>query len=1190
VSGEWTALLRGPGKGRLEAILPDVLQRQRWFGGKARERAGARRSPTSSPSARKDDPVLQVLIVDVEYVDGEPEDYVVPVTFAEGEEAGRSAGRAARRGAGHRQGPGRSAASSGVLVDALTDPGRGLLHQAIARRTPRGPRTALVGRRTAASDREPTAPSSSRTVLRGEQSNTSVCSATVLMKVLRRLEEGSAPTSRSAPTSPGFAHVPSCSARSTVERGGAAPRTLAMFQRFVPNEGDAWSTPSTSSAVRRARRLRPARRRPSRTSSRERPARPRCAAGGSPSGPRRDRPVPRLGRLLGRAPPSCTSRSPDRRRRGLRARADDPALPAQPVPVDAQRRPAGAAGRGRKRPQPHRPGPARRGAALVAREDEILERLKHADRRADRRHPDPHPRRLPPRPGAVHRPRLRHHRLRGRAGPAARRAAAEALAAARRGRDAALAPVRDRLDAARPGRARLVTPDHPTTSCDRLARLVAGPWVSAAFLAATSRWPPGQPFLPDDPEHTRHAARRLPAREGRLRARLRDEQPPRVGRHPAHRHRRGPRPRSSTERRQAADDDGGVGARPRCSPTTTCTCSTRARTCACGRSSARTRDRRSTGWTGVHFAVWAPTPARSPSSATSTAGTRTHPRAAWRPRRVGHLGAVRPRRRQGDTYKFHIVSHHDGYRGRQGRPVRGPHRDPAADRSKVWDLDYEWGDDDWMAERGEPAGARRADAIYELHLGSWRGPEDGRPAADLPRAGRAADRPRPGELGFTHVEFLPVMEHPFYGSWGYQTTGYFAPTSRYGTPQDLKYLIDQLHQAGIGVILDWVPSHFPTDEFALGDFDGTHLYEHADPRRASTPTGRATSSTTAARGASASCCPRAVLARGVPRRRAAGRRGRLDALPRLLPRGRRVDPQRSTAATRTSRRSSSCAASTPRSSRASRTCRPSPRSRPPGRWCRARPTSAGSASGSSGTWAGCTTPWRGTSSATRSTASTTTTSSPSGRSTPTRELLPAAVPRRGGARQGLDDRQDARRRPGSGSPTCGRCTATCSPRRARSCCSWAASSGSGRSGPRALARLAPARRRPEPRSCCAASATSPRCTATSPALHEGDCEPFGFEWLDGSDWEAVGGQLPAARPRRAARCWWSPTSPRGARELPHRVPHGGHWREAVQLRRGRVRRLGVGNLGGVDALPHPFHGRSHSAVLTLPPLSVEADL
>ncbi|MFU8840565.1 MAG: 1,4-alpha-glucan branching protein GlgB, partial [Nitriliruptoraceae bacterium] len=121
-------------------------------------------------------------------------------------------------------------------------------------------------------------------------------------------------------------------------------------------------------------------------------------------------------------------------------------------------------------------------------------------------------------------------------------------------------------------------------------------------------------------------------------------------------------------------------------------------------------------------------------------------------------------------------------------------------------------------------------SIYELHLGSWRRTGDG----SRPLTYRELAEPlvyHIQAMGFTHVEFLPIMEHPFYGSWGYQSTGYFAPTSRYGTPQDLKFLIDQLHQAGIGVILDWVPSHFPTDEFALGNFDGTHLYEHADPKQ-----------------------------------------------------------------------------------------------------------------------------------------------------------------------------------------------------------------------------------------------------------------------------------------------------------------------------------------------------------------------
>ena len=118
-----------------------------------------------------------------------------------------------------------------------------------------------------------------------------------------------------------------------------------------------------------------------------------------------------------------------------------------------------------------------------------------------------------------------------------------------------------------------------------------------------------------------------------------------------------------------------------------------------------------------------------------------------------------------------------------------------------------------------------------MHLGSWRRvPEEGNRSLTYreiaPQLAEYVQR-----LGFTHVELLPVMEHPFYGSWGYQTTGYFAPTSRYGTPQDFMYLVDHLHQHGIGVILDWVPSHFPTDEHGLGYFDGTHLYEHADPRK-----------------------------------------------------------------------------------------------------------------------------------------------------------------------------------------------------------------------------------------------------------------------------------------------------------------------------------------------------------------------
>jgi 1,4-alpha-glucan branching enzyme len=148
--------------------------------------------------------------------------------------------------------------------------------------------------------------------------------------------------------------------------------------------------------------------------------------------------------------------------------------------------------------------------------------------------------------------------------------------------------------------------------------------------------------------------------------------------------------------------------------------------------------------------------------------------------------------------------------------------------SRAWALDYEWHDAEWMARRREHNSLGSPMAIYEVHLGSWRR-RDGQFLSYREAADELARYVT--DMGFTHVELMPIGEHPFYGSWGYQCTGYFAPTARYGTPQDLMYLIDTLHQHGIGVILDWVPSHFPDDPHGLGRFDGTYLYEHADPRQ-----------------------------------------------------------------------------------------------------------------------------------------------------------------------------------------------------------------------------------------------------------------------------------------------------------------------------------------------------------------------
>ncbi|HEY2091605.1 MAG TPA: 1,4-alpha-glucan branching protein GlgB [Thermoanaerobaculia bacterium] len=183
---------------------------------------------------------------------------------------------------------------------------------------------------------------------------------------------------------------------------------------------------------------------------------------------------------------------------------------------------------------------------------------------------------------------------------------------------------------------------------------------------------------------------------------------------------------------------------------------------------------------------------------------------------------------KGTVYKYHVVSRAGGYRVDKADPYAVLQETPPKTASIVWDLGYEWNDGAWMRTRAERDAFNAPISIYEMHLGSWR--REGQQSLSYREiAAPLAEYVK--KMNFTHVELMPVMEHPFYGSWGYQITGYFAPSSRYGTPQDFKYLVDVLHQNGIGVILDWVPSHFPTDEHGLAYFDGTHLYEHADPRK-----------------------------------------------------------------------------------------------------------------------------------------------------------------------------------------------------------------------------------------------------------------------------------------------------------------------------------------------------------------------
>jgi len=236
------------------------------------------------------------------------------------------------------------------------------------------------------------------------------------------------------------------------------------------------------------------------------------------------------------------------------------------------------------------------------------------------------------------------------------------------------------------------------------------------------------------------------------------------------------------------------------------------------------------GEAGTQFAVWAPG-AEQVYVMGDFNGWHKH---NWKLYPQGNSGVwvgFVPGLGTGALYKYHIVSRYNGYEVDKCDPFGFFHEVPPRTGSVVWDLDYQWSDSSWMKTRWLKNGLRSPISIYEVHLGSWmRIPEEGnRWLGYRELAIRLVEYVK--QMNFTHVEFMPITEHPFYGSWGYQTIGFFAPSSRYGTPQDLMYLIDKLHQAGIGVILDWVPSHFPADEHGIAYFDGTHLYEHADPQQ-----------------------------------------------------------------------------------------------------------------------------------------------------------------------------------------------------------------------------------------------------------------------------------------------------------------------------------------------------------------------
>ena len=239
------------------------------------------------------------------------------------------------------------------------------------------------------------------------------------------------------------------------------------------------------------------------------------------------------------------------------------------------------------------------------------------------------------------------------------------------------------------------------------------------------------------------------------------------------------------------------------------------------------------GEMGVYFAVWAPN-AQSVSVVGDFNDWRQDSHFMKYRKASGIYEVFIPNVSVGALYKY-AIKHKDGKVCLKADPYANAAELRPSNASIVTDLEkYKWNDKKWLMNRGKVHGTNAPISVYEMHLGSWRKPEDGREFYNYREiAPMLVEYIK--EMGYTHVELLPIMEHPLDASWGYQVTGYYAPTSRHGNAEDFMYFIDTLHQAEIGVILDWVPAHFPKDDFGLAGFDGTCLYEHLDSRRGEQP-------------------------------------------------------------------------------------------------------------------------------------------------------------------------------------------------------------------------------------------------------------------------------------------------------------------------------------------------------------------
>jgi len=814
-AGPWHAVLSAPLSARLLAELPRFLVRQRWFGGKARPLRAVEILDAVPVGAGEDAP--RIALLRASYPDGEPELYSLPLAFSPGSSGAE--GAIGLLTAGGVRGFLRAADTTPVfarlVVEAMAGTKRfpGGAGELVASRA-----GGFAGHAASLRDAAPPKP------IGVEQSNTSIRIGDGILKLFRRLDAGPSPeveVGRFLTEAAHFAHAPPVLGALEYRPRGGEPWALGLLQAFVANEGDAWSHVLRLLEDLLARATGTAEP-PGLDAAEHRELVELARSGAAPPEPFAALARASLGaaELLGRRTAELHV--------ALASHPEEPAFRPEPF-TDADARALHAEARGvvddglaLLRGLRATLAPEARGLA-----DEVLARAGELDERLDwvlgRK---------------LSGPRLRTHGdyhlgqvlFTGEdfvvidfEGEPARPLAA---------RRAKGSPLRDVAGMIRSfhyaSRAAL---EGAPKGAERWARAWYR-WASAAFLRAYLL-AAADGVLPRDPAELRgllelHLAEKAvyelayelnhrPGWVGLPLEGLRDllGEPAAQARAPA---------AARAVTKVAVLRSAGPGTLDQHLWNE----GTHHRAYQTMGAHLRTVD----GVPGTSFAVWAPNAER-----VSVIGDWN----GWDPgahvlHRLGGSGIWQgfiPRVARGAVYKYHLRSRERGYTVDKADPFGFQHESAPGTQSIVTDLAYEWGDEAWLRERGARNGLGARISIYEVHLGSWRRGDGDRSLSYREIAPLLADYC--ADMGFTHVELLPITEHPFYGSWGYQTTGYFAPASRQGSPQDLMFLVDTLHQRGIGVLLDWVPSHFPADVHGLSFFDGTHLFEHADRRQGHHP-------------------------------------------------------------------------------------------------------------------------------------------------------------------------------------------------------------------------------------------------------------------------------------------------------------------------------------------------------------------